>query len=238
MSSSQYRYLGIITVLSVTVLIASNVASSAKIVDLGFSLFGIPMAFDGGAFIFPLSYILGDIVTEVYGFKSSRKVIWKGFAAMALFSVIFFILQRLPGEAEWEGYAGSAAYSAILGGISSGGITIASLTAYLVGEFTNAMTLSRIKVAMKGKLLWVRTIASTLIGQLLDTVIFVTIATLLGVFPWELFMTLVLTNYIFKCLTEAVLTPATYLTVKKLKKAENADVYDKDISFNPFKFKL
>jgi uncharacterized integral membrane protein (TIGR00697 family) len=219
----------------VAVLIVSNVASSAKIVDLGFSLFNIPMAFDGGTLLFPLSYIFGDVLTEVYGFRASRRVIWTGFSALALASLVFFFLRMLPGEAAWEDYAGSAAYDNILGGMSTGGIALASLLGYLVGEFSNSVILSRIKVLMGGKLLWVRTIGSTLVGELLDSLVFVFIASLAGVFGWELFFSLVLTNYLFKCLIEALLTPATYLLVGKLKKAEGIDTYDVGVSFNPIR---
>ncbi|MDR3139950.1 MAG: VUT family protein, partial [Treponema sp.] len=111
-----FRYLDLVTVFFVTILLVSNVASSAKIVDLGFSLFGVfgippvPMAFDGGTLLFPVSYVFGDILTEVYGFRASRRVIWAGFGALALASLVFLLLRILPGEAEWEGYAGSAAY--------------------------------------------------------------------------------------------------------------------------------
>ncbi|WP_043923260.1 queuosine precursor transporter [Leadbettera azotonutricia] len=218
----------------VAILITSNVASSAKIVDLGISLFGIPLAFDGGTLLFPLSYVFGDVLTEVYGFRASRRVIWMGFIALALSSLIFFFLRLLPAEAAWEGYAGSAAYDAILGGMSTGGIALASLLGYLVGEFSNSVILSKMKVLMKGKLLWVRTIGSTLIGELLDSLVFVLAASLTGVFGWELFATLVLTNYLFKCLIEAAMTPFTYLAVIKLKKAEGVDAYDVGVKFNPF----
>jgi uncharacterized integral membrane protein (TIGR00697 family) len=215
----------------VAVLITSNVASSAKILDLGFSLFGIPMAFDGGTLLFPLSYVFGDILTEVYGFRASRRVIWTGFAALALSSLIFLVLRILPGEAAWESYAGSAAYDAILGGMSTGGIALASLAGYWVGEFSNSVVLSRMKVLMKGRLLWVRTIGSTLVGELLDSLIFVFVASLTGVFGWELFFTLVLTNYLFKCLVEILMTPLTYLAAAKLKKAEGVDVFDEGIRY-------
>jgi uncharacterized integral membrane protein (TIGR00697 family) len=218
----------------VAVLVTSNVASSAKIVDLGISLFTVPLAFDGGTLLFPLSYVFGDVLTEVYGFKASRRVIWTGFIALALSSLIFFLLRMLPAEAAWEGYAGTAAYDAILGGMSTGGIALASLLGYLVGEFSNSVTLSRMKVLMKGKFLWVRTIGSTLIGELLDSLVFVFVASLTGVFGWELFVTLVLTNYLFKCLIEAALTPFTYLAVIKLKKAEGVETYDVGVKFNPF----
>jgi uncharacterized integral membrane protein (TIGR00697 family) len=218
----------------VTVLIVSNVASSAKIVDLGFSLLGVRLAFDGGTLLFPLSYVFGDILTEVYGFRASRRVIWTGFAALAVSSLVFLLLRILPADAEWEAYAGSAAYDAILGGMSTGGIALASLAGYLVGEFSNSVVLSRVKVLMKGRLLWVRTIGSTLVGELLDSLVFVFIASLTGVFGWELFVSLALTNYLLKCAIEVIMTPATYLAVRTLKKAESVDTYDVGISFSPF----
>lgn len=233
---SQFRYLDVVTAFFVAVLITSNVASSAKIVDLKAALFGIPLAFDGGALLFPLSYVFGDILTEVYGFRASRRVIWTGFAALALSSLVFFILRVLPADQSWESYAGSAAYDAILGGMSGGGIALASLLGYWVGEFSNSVTLSKMKVLTKGRFLWMRTIGSTLIGELLDSIVFTTVASAAGVFGWELFFTLVFTNYLFKCLVEAFLTPATYLAVRQLKKAESVDVYDRGITFNPFRF--
>ena len=233
--SRSFWYLDLVMAFFVTVLIVSNVASSAKIVDLGFSLFGIRLAFDGGTLLFPLSYVFGDILTEVYGFRASRRVIWTGFAALALSSMVFLFLRVLPADAEWEGYAGSAAYDAILGGMSTGGIALASLAGYLVGEFSNSVVLSRVKVLMKGRLLWVRTIGSTLVGELLDSLVFVFIASLTGVFGLELFASLVLTNYILKCAIEVIMTPATYFAVFTLKKAESVDTYDVGISFNPFK---
>ncbi|MDR0389297.1 MAG: queuosine precursor transporter [Spirochaetaceae bacterium] len=231
---SAYKYLDLVMAFFVTVLIISNIASSAKIVDLGFSLFTVQLSFDGGTILFPLSYIVGDILTEVYGFRASRRVIWAGFAALALSALVFFILQVLPGDAAWERYAGSAAYSAILGGMSSGGLVLASLAAYWIGEFSNSVVLSKIKILMKGKFLWVRTIGSTLIGEALDSLVFVFIASLSGVFGWELFGSLVLTNYLFKCAVEIIMTPLTYGAVYALKKAEALDTYDHGVRFNPF----
>jgi uncharacterized integral membrane protein (TIGR00697 family) len=233
-NSSSYRYLDLVMAFFVAVLIVSNVASSAKIVDLGFSLFGIRLAFDGGTLLFPLSYVFGDILTEVYGFRASRRVIWTGFAALALCSLVFLLLRRLPADKEWEVYAGSAAYDAILGGMSTGGIALASLAGYWIGEFSNSVILSRMKVAMKGKLLWVRTIGSTLVGELLDSLVFVFIASLTGVFGWELFLTLVLTNYVLKCAIEVIMTPVTYGAVHFLKKKEGIDTFDVGVKFNPF----
>lgn len=218
----------------VMTLILSNVASSAKIVDFGFSIFGLPLAFDGGTLLFPLSYVFGDILTEVYGFKASRRVIWTGFCALAISSAVFLLLRALPSDPVWEIYAGTAAYDAILGGMSTGGIALASLTAYFAGEFSNSALLSRLKIVMEGRLLFVRTISSTLLGEALDSLIFVFIASLAGVFGWELFLTLVVTNYLLKCLVEVLMTPITYLAVRKLKKAEHADVYDLRLSYNPF----
>ena len=226
--------------LFVAVLITSNVASSAKIVDLGFDLFGfwgipaVRMAFDGGTILFPISYIFGDVLTEVYGYRSSRRVIWVGFIALSLASLLFFVLKRLPGDAIWEEYAGSAAYNAILGGMSSGGIAVASLSGYWIGEFSNSMVLSRLKVVMKGRALWVRAIGSSLVGELLDSLVFVLVASFTGVFGWELFTSLVLTNYFFKISVEVLFFPITFLTVRKLKKAEGVDAYDVEVNFNPF----
>jgi uncharacterized integral membrane protein (TIGR00697 family) len=205
----------------------SNVASSAKIVDLGFSLGGLKFVFDGGTILFPLSYVFGDIFSEVYGFRASRKVIWTGFACLAFSSLFFMFLSVLPGDAEWESYAGEAAYRAILGGMSSGGLAVASLAGYLAGEFSNSIILVKIKSLMRGRLLFVRTILSTLSGEFLDSIIFVSIATAAGVFGKDLFWSLVLTNYIFKCLIEVVMTPLTYLACFKLKKAEESGTANK-----------
>lgn len=229
-----YRFFDLIMAVFVTVLIVSNIASSAKIVDWGVDLFGMRMAFDAGTILFPVSYIFGDILTEVYGYKRSRRVIWVGFACLALSAVIFWIVGRMPGEATWQGYAGEEAYQAILGGMSTGGIVLASLAGYWTGEFTNSYTLAKMKVLTGGRWLWSRTIGSTLVGQLVDTVMFVVVASAFGVFPWSLFLTLTVTNYLFKCGVEALMTPLTYGVVGALKQAENEDHYDRDTNFNPF----
>jgi len=236
--SSQYKYFDVIMAFFVAVLVLSNIASSAKIVDLGFSLFGIQLAFDGGTLLFPLAYVLADILTEVYGFKASRRVIWTGFAVLAFSALVFFILQALPAESSWDaqdgaGATGSAAYGIILGGMSSGGIVLASLAGYLVGEFLNSVLLSRIKVMMKGRFLWFRAVVSSLVGELLDSVVFVSIACFAGVFGWNLFITLALTNYILKCLIEALVLPVTYTVTRQLKKREGVDVYDEEIKYRP-----
>lgn len=230
----RYRFLDLIMAVFVTVLVVSNIASSAKIVDWGFSIFGVRMAFDAGTLLFPVSYIFGDILTEVYGYKNSRRVIWAGFACLALSALIFWIVSILPGESQWQQYAGNAAYLAILGGMSSGGIVLASLAGYWSGEFTNSFVLAKMKIMTRGRWLWTRTIGSTIVGEMVDTVVFIGIASLFHVFPWTLFLTLVLTNYLFKVGVEALMTPVTYAAVGRLKKTENEDYYDRDTNFNPF----
>ncbi len=230
-----YKYYDFIVALFVAVLLISNVASSAKIIDWGVSIFGLPLAFDAGTLLFPISYIFGDILTEVYGYKKSRRVIWAGFMAAALMSFSLWIIGLMPGAELWEGYAGQEAYDAILGGMATGAIVIASLAAYFAGEFSNSYVMAKMKVATEGRWLWMRTIGSTLIGEGIDTVLFVLIATVLGVFPWEIAASLIVANYIFKVGIEIIFTPVTYKSVGFLKRIEQEDHYDRDTNFNPFK---
>lgn len=230
-----YRYYDLIMVLFVTVLLVSNIASSAKIVDWGIAIGGLPLAFDAGTLLFPISYIFGDVLTEVYGYRCSRRVIWSGFGAAALMALTLWLVGVMPGEAQWQLYAGQDAYRAILGGVSSGGIIVASLAAYLAGEFSNSYVLARMKVWTQGRLLWARTIGSTLVGQGVDTVLFIVIATIFGVFPWSLALTLIVSNYIFKVGIETIMTPLTYRIVNLLKRVEQEDYYDYDTDFNPFR---
>jgi uncharacterized integral membrane protein (TIGR00697 family) len=229
-----HRYFDLITAVFVTVLLVSNVVSSAKIVDLGFRVLGVDMAFDAGTILFPISYIFGDILTEVYGYRRSRRAIWTGFFCLGLASLVFFAVSRLPGEATWQQYAGDAAYTSILGGMSTGGIVMGSLAGYWSGEFTNSFILAKMKVFTEGRWLWTRTIGSTIAGQMVDTVVFVAVASVFGVFPWSLFLTLTLTNYLFKVVVEAGMTPLTYGAVNVLKKAESEDFFDRKTNFNPF----
>jgi len=142
----------------------------------------------------------------------------------------------LPGEGFWESTVGQGAYSAVLGGIS--GLVIASLAAYFAGEFSNSYVLAKMKIAMQGRHLWMRTIASTLVGQAVDTTIFFLIATALGVFPPELLLSLIVTNYILKVGIEVLFTPITLPVVNALKRAEGEDYYDHKTDFNPFRFTL
>lgn len=234
MSTKSYRFFDIILGIFIAVLLISNIASSAKIVDLGFSIRNIRMAFDAGTILFPIGYVFGDILTEVYGYQRSRRVIWTGFFALALAALIFWVISILPGEVTWQGYAGDEAYQSILGGMSSGGIVLASLAGFWLGEFSNSFILAKMKILTNGRWLWSRTIGSTLVGEMVDTVMFVVVASAFGVFPWSLFLTLTLTNYLFKVAVEVLMTPVTYLVVRALKRAEGEDFYDRDTNFNPF----
>jgi len=216
-----YKYLGAISVFFVSVLLISNVAST-KIVDLRW------FTFDGGTLLFPLSYIFGDILTEVYGYKKSRGVIWLGFFMALLMSIVFIIVGKLPAA---EGWNNQVAYDAILG--LTPRIVGASLIAYFFGEFSNSFILAKMKILTKGKWLWTRTIGSTLVGELVDSTLFILIA-FAGILPNSLLMTLIISNYIFKTSIEILFTPATYRVVKFLKTKEGEDYYDRDTNFNPF----
>jgi uncharacterized integral membrane protein (TIGR00697 family) len=220
----------------VTVLLISNIASSAKIIDWGVSIFGLRLAFDAGTILFPLSYIFGDVLTEVYGYRRGRRVIWMGFFCSGLMSLVLWIVGKMPAESGWAGAVGMERYNLILGGVSSGAIVLASMTAYWAGEFSNSYILAKMKIATQGRWLWTRTIGSTLVGEGIDTTIFISIATILGVagFSEAIWLNLIVTNYIFKCGIEALMTPVTYVVVNFLKRAENSDYYDYDTDFNPF----
>jgi uncharacterized integral membrane protein (TIGR00697 family) len=231
-----YRAFDLVMALFVTVLMISNILSSAKIVDLKAGIGPIAFIFDAGTLIFPISYIFGDVLTEVYGYRRSRRVIWAGFGANVLLGFFVWLAGVLPGESEWQGYAGQDAYNAILGGVS--GLIVASLAAYLLGEFSNSFVLAKMKVWTEGRWLWARTIGSTMVGEGVDTVVFMSIATLLGVFPKEILLSLIVTNYIIKVGFEALLTPVTYRVVNTLKRIENEDYYDRQTDFNPFKLSV
>lgn len=219
-----YKYLGSISVFFVSVLLISNVAST-KIVDFGW------FTFDGGTLLFPLSYIFGDILTEVYGYKQSRRVIWLGFFSAFAMSAIFIIVGKLPSAPGWNN---QAAYDAILG--LTPRLVIASLIAYSCGEFSNSYVLAKMKIWTKGKWLWTRTIGSTIVGEFIDSIIFITIA-FFGILPNSLLVTLIISNYIFKTSIEVIFTPLTYKVVGFLKRKEQEDYYDTDTNFNPFSIK-
>lgn len=220
--SKPLKHLDSITALFVAVLLISNVAST-KILNLG------PLTFDGGTILFPLSYIFGDILTEVYGYARSRKVIWLGFIAATLMSVTLAIVGALPPAADW---ANQDAYEVILG--QTPRIVVASLIAYFAGEFSNSVTLAKLKVLTQGRRLWLRTISSTLLGQLLDTALFVLIA-FTGTVPTNVLLAIVVSNYLFKCGVEILFTPITYWITGWLKQQEHEDYYDRETDFNPFR---
>jgi queuosine precursor transporter len=220
--SKSYKHLDAIATLFVTVLLISNITST-KIVSLGW------FTFDGGTLIFPLSYIFGDILTEVYGYSCSRKVIWLGFFCAFLMALTFSLVGALPPAADWK-Y--QAAYNQILGATPR--IVAASLIAYWIGEFSNSFILAKLKILTRGKWLWTRTISSTLVGQVLDTTIFILIA-FIGVVPNHILWLLIASNYLFKCGIEILFTPVTYWITGWLKRQEQEDYYDNNTNFNPFR---
>ncbi|MCJ7667487.1 MAG: queuosine precursor transporter [Anaerolineae bacterium] len=217
-----YRYFDLVMAIFVAVLLISNVASS-KILDLG------PFTFDGGTILFPISYIFGDILTEVYGYSRSRRVIWIGFGCAALMALVFAIVGALPPA---EGWRGQEAYMTILG--QTPRIVLGSLIAYFAGEFSNSCTLAKMKVFTHGRWLWTRTIGSTIVGEGVDTLLFVLIA-FYGLYNPSLLLSIIISNYLFKTGFEALVTPLTYLVVNNLKRVENEDYYDVDTDFNPFR---
>ncbi|MGC9359001.1 MAG: queuosine precursor transporter [Anaerolineae bacterium] len=208
----------------VAVLMISNIASS-KILSLG------PLTFDGGTLLFPVAYILGDVVTEVYGYRRARRVIWIGFGATALMATTLALVGALPPAEGWEH---QLAYQAILGATPR--IVLGSLVAYWAGSFANAWLMAKLKIATQGRLLWMRTIFSTLLGEGVDTVLFVLIA-FWGALPVSLVWSVVASNYVFKCALEMTVTPITYQVVNALKRAEGEDYFDYDTSFNPFRMR-
>lgn len=226
------RYFDLIVAAFVAVLLISNVASAAKIVNLGLPV----LTFDAGTLLFPIGYIFGDVLVEVYGYRRSRRAIWAGFGSAALLSLTLAVVRWLPGDAQWLTDVGTEAFDAVLGTLASGRIILGSLVAYFAGEFSNAYIMARLKVRTQGRWLWVRTIASTLVGELVDTVLFVCIA-FLGVWSLDLVASIILSNYLFKTAVEVAATPLTYRLVGFLKRAEGVDVYDVDTDFNPFSWR-
>jgi hypothetical protein len=222
MERRDFKYLDVITAFFVAVLLISNVAST-KIVKL------VWFSFDGGTILFPLSYIFGDILTEVYGYARSRKVIWLGFASALLMSVIFIIVGKLPPAPGWNN---QDAYDKVLG--LTPRIVTASLIAYFLGEFSNSFILAKMKILTRGRWLWTRTIGSTLVGEFVDTMFFVLIA-FLGLLPKQLLIATIISNYVFKVGVEVVFTPLTYRIVVFLKRREHEDHYDYQTDFSPFR---
>lgn len=226
-----YRWFDLIVGAFVAVLLISNIAST-KIVDIPlFTIAGraLKLSFDGGTLLFPLSYIFGDILTEVYGFERSRRAIWSGFFGLALMSVTIWLVGILPAARDWPF---QESYRNIL--MAAPRIAIASIIAYFAGEFLNSMVLSRMKVATGGRRLWTRTIGSTIIGEFVDTTLFVVLA-FAGTLPVGLLWSIAVSNYLFKTAYEVAATPLTYRVVRWLKRTENEDKFDYGVKYNPFK---
>jgi queuosine precursor transporter len=224
MSDGKTRLLPVITGLFVGVLILSNILA-AKMVRLG------PFVFDGGTLLFPLSYIFGDVLTEVYGYRESRKVIWTGLAMLLVMSLNIWLIGSLPSDPSWK-LQGS--YNDILATVPR--IALASVLGYFAGEYSNSVVLSKMKLITKGKWLWTRTIGSTLVGELADTLLFVTVA-FAGSYPTSVLIAMILSNYLFKCSIEAAFTPITYKVVGLVKRSEGVDAYDYGERYNPLPLK-
>ena len=207
--------------LFVTCLVISNVIAVKLAMVQGLVL-------PAGIIIFPVSYLLADVLTEVYGYRAARRVLWLGFFCNLLAVAAIWIGGLLPAAPFW---GGQAAYDQILGATPR--ILLASFAAYLVGEFANTMIMSKLKVAMAGRHLWARAIASTLVGQGLDSIVFITIA-FSGMMPLPILLGAIVTQWLIKSAYEALATPLTYAMVGFLKRREGIDTYDRGISFNPF----
>jgi hypothetical protein len=204
----------------ITCLITANIVA-VKLVEI--SGFVLP----AGTIIFPISYIFGDVLTEVYGFRQARRVIWLGFFCNFIVVVAIWIGQLLPPSSFWDG---QKAYERILGYTPR--LLVASFLAYLVGEFANSFVLAKMKIATKGRWLWTRTIGSTLVGEGLDSLVFMILA-FAGAIPMGALLLAILTQWLVKSAYEAVATPLTYIVVNFLKRKEGIDVFDYDTKFNP-----
>ncbi|HGY09493.1 MAG TPA: VUT family protein [Oceanithermus profundus] len=219
-----YRYLDLITAAFVAVLIISNVAAT-KVVVLG------PFTFDGGTLLFPLAYIFGDVLTEVYGYARSRRVIWTGFALLALASLTFSAVAALPALADPELAPYAEAFDRLFGLVPR--IVLGSLLAYWAGEFANSYVLAKMKVRSRGRFFGARALGSTLVGEAVDTGLFLLVA-FAGVYPTYVLGRMFASNYVFKVGVEVVFLPLTYAVVGALKRSENEDYFDTDTDFNPF----
>ncbi len=211
-----------LTSLFVTCLLISNIIAS-KLMQVG----GIVLP--SAVILFPVTYILADVFTEVYGFKKTRMVIWIGFAANAFMSLVFLIVIALPHPSF---FANQAAYATVLG--STPRVLAASLAGYWAGEFSNSIVLSVLKKATQGRYLWTRTISSTIVGEGLDTILFISIA-FVGTMPGPALLQMMLAQYLFKVSYEVVCTPLTYLVVRFIKRKEQIDTFDMGVAYNPFR---
>ena len=217
-----YKYYDLVMAAFVTILICSNIIGAAKVAQFGDFKFG------AGVLFFPLSYVFGDILTEVYGYARARRVVWAGFSALIFMSAMSAIVLWFPPA---EGWPHQGAYQAVFGATPR--IVFASLIAYFAGEFCNSYVLAKMKIWTEGRMLWGRTIGSTIAGELVDSLIFYPLA-FLGEWPLSLVITVAVTNYLLKVGWEVVMTPFTYRIVAFLKKSEHEDYFDRDTNFTPF----
>jgi len=212
----------VVVAVFISCLIAANIIA-VKLVGI----FGLVLP--AGTIIFPLSYIFGDVLTEVYGYSQARRVIWLGFLCNLLVVVAIWVAQILPPASHWDG---QAAYQRILGFTPR--LLVASFLAYLVGEFANSFVLAKMKIATNGRWLWTRTIGSTLIGEGLDSLVFITVA-FVGVTPLASIPSIIITQWLVKTGYEILATPLTYIVVNFLKRQEGLDTFDRDTRFNPLR---
>jgi hypothetical protein len=221
-SPRSYKYFDLVTAAFVTVLLCANLIGASKVATLGGVTFG------AGVLFFPISYIFGDVLTEVYGYARARRAVWSGFAAMGFASLMSWAVLSFPPAAGWPH---QAAFETVFG--STPRIVAASLVAYFCGEFCNSYVLARMKLWTSGRLLWARTIGSTIVGEGVDSLIFYP-AAFWGVWETPLVLQVMLSNYLLKVLWEAVNTPLTYRIVNFLKRAEHEDYFDRHTRFTPF----
>jgi uncharacterized integral membrane protein (TIGR00697 family) len=227
-----YKYFDLVMVAFVVVLVCSNLIGPAKAAQIELPLIGA-VTFGAGVLFFPISYIFGDILTEVYGYSRARRVIWTGFAALIFASLMAAVVVALPPAPTWEN---QNVYEIAFG--NTWRIAGASMIAYFCGEFVNSYVLAKMKVATEGRYMRTRFVASTVAGEAVDSAIFYPLAFWnSGIMPNELVLTLVVSQFVTKTLVEVTFLPATTRIVTALKKAEQEDVYDRDTDFNPFAVK-
>ena len=217
-----FRHFDIVMAGFVAVLLLSNVIGAAKLASVGGFTFG------AGILFFPLSYVIGDVLTEVYGYDRARRCIWVGFAALIFMAFMSWAVVAMPPAASWDG---QEAYEQVFGQVPR--IVLASIVAFWAGEFVNAFVLAKMKLWTDGKALWSRTIGSTVFGQAVDSAIFYPLA-FLGVWETRDVMLVMVTNWGLKVAWEALLTPVTYAAVGALKRSEGVDIFDRDTDFSPF----
>jgi uncharacterized integral membrane protein (TIGR00697 family) len=220
-----YQYYDLVMASFVTILLCSNLIGASKVCTVGGVTFG------AGVLFFPISYVFGDILTEVYGYARSRKVVWAGFTAMGFATFMGWFILNLPPA---EGWPHQEAYNTVFGNTIR--IVFGSLLAYFSGEFANSFTLAKMKILTRGRHLWMRTIGSTIVGEAVDSLIFYPIA-FLKVWPTSLVLQVMVSNYLIKVGWEVVMTPITYKVVNFLKRAEKEDYYDYNTDFTPFSLK-